>query len=277
MAPSTGQWLQVRVWDAPTNGLLWGDDPAVARLKPSTVQVDLAGATPVHMANLMWFYIHVGCAQYRSHAYITCSVQMLDVPVLTQDAPPDVTLLRRSIRSAHLIGEPEHTDPELEVSPALLDLAHSSNPQPTNAKPYTLFLAGRPCGRDSSVHGQPHVVIYTCRTCPVQVKAIMHAYGTCSVQTFGSARTNSGRAAGRDLATTVHQVDLAGATAVYMANLTWPDEAVAAIGPLPLSIFLSLLFYIYEYMYKYMYIYIDRQMFICKYMYIYDKYIYTCM
>jgi hypothetical protein len=23
MAPSTGQWLQVRVWDAPTKGLLW--------------------------------------------------------------------------------------------------------------------------------------------------------------------------------------------------------------------------------------------------------------
>ena len=23
MAPSTGQWLQVRVWDTPTKGLLW--------------------------------------------------------------------------------------------------------------------------------------------------------------------------------------------------------------------------------------------------------------
>ena len=38
-------------------------------------------------------------------------------------------------------------------------------------------------------------------------------------------------------------IDFAGATAVYMANLTWPDEAVAAIGPLPLSIFLCRSFY----------------------------------
>ena len=87
MAPSTGQWLQVRVWDAPTKGLVWQSflregrvvGPCWEKLKPKGPKGPEAGHWMVPKMNLK-FRFHSFGSQFRGLNFRVPKIQVTVSP-----------------------------------------------------------------------------------------------------------------------------------------------------------------------------------------------------